>query len=238
MRVHAYTRHATMRTRNQDRAVVGRAVLEETGSVEHHDLDTPALLGVFDGLGGHPAGDVASEIGARVVAEADLPTGPDDAEALLRRAHRALLEAARREPHLVGMGTTAVFAVVDRGEALVANVGDSTAWRLAGDELEELSVADRGGFGLLQCLGGYEPDVEVVPHVSTIPLAPGDRLLLASDGLTDVVPLELIRTALRGDAGEAAGQLAEAVEQSGLPDDLTIVICTVDAAAQDPAGTG
>lgn len=235
MRVWVCTRPATIRVRNQDRAVVGRSVLDETVEVERHDLEPPVLLGVFDGLGGHPAGDVASELAARVVADADLPADADEATTLLHRANRALHEAARREPHLTGMGTTAVLAVVSGDDALVANVGDSTAWHLTGDRLVQMSVTDRGALGgLLQCLGGFDPEEVIVPHTSEVALAAGDRLLLASDGLTDVVPAEWIRATLRHDLDEAAARLVAAVEQAGVPDDLTLLLVGVGPDAGGP----
>lgn len=214
-----------MRERNQDRAVVGRQVVEETDGVERFDLDTPVLLAVLDGLGGHPAGDVASELAGRVIADADLPADAEAATTLLHKGHRAVHEATRRDQQLVGMGTTAVLAVLEDDEVLVANVGDSGAFHLAGDRLVELSVADRDGFGgLLQCLGGFDPDTAIDPHTRRVALSPGDRLLLASDGLTDVVPTDWLETVLGHDLEEAAARLVAAVEQAGVPDDLTLLL--------------
>jgi hypothetical protein len=104
-----------------------------------------------------------------------------------------------------------------------ANVGDSTVWLQRGDHIEELSVSDRwSNGGVLQCLGAN--DDGVVPHVRSLDLGPGDRLLVATDGLTDVLPSDLLHHVLTGDARRGAERLLELVEQAGVPDDLTFLV--------------
>jgi len=228
VRIRVHTQHATVRVRNQDRAVVATEVLEATDGVELRHHDPPVGIAVLDGLGGHPAGDVASDLAAHVIADAQLPRDERGAVGLLATVHRGVHEAAHRDPHLAGMGTTAVLAVIDGDGCLVVNVGDSTAFQHTGDALVELSVSDRGGSGALsQCLGGFDPEVAITAHTRRAALSSGDRLLLASDGLTDVVEPPTLEATLHLEAAEAMERLVAAVEDAGVPDDLTVVLAEV-----------
>jgi PPM family protein phosphatase len=225
-RVHACTTRSITHERNEDRAVVDRAVLACTAEVEHTDVEGPTIVAVLDGLGGHPAGDVASEFAGRLLAEAEVPTDPAGTTALLQRADVALQDAMRDVPERFGMGTTAAVLALDGdGHAMVASVGDSSVWQLtAGDGLSQLTATDRAEGSLIrQCLGA-QGEFLVEPHTARIRLAPGDRLLLATDGLTDVVAPAGIEAALRDDVEHAAQRLLDQVEEAGRPDDVTIVV--------------
>ena len=90
---------------------------------------------------------------------------------------------------------------------------------------DPLTTSDRiGGSQIAQCLGAHEG---VAPHVQTADLEPGERLLLASDGLTDVVPETLLEQVLAGPGDEAVQHLLERVEAARVPDDVTIVLAEV-----------
>jgi PPM family protein phosphatase len=221
------TRRSLAHTANEDRAVVGEEVIAEAPEVERRSLRAPTLLAAVDGLGGHQAGDVASELAARLLAGADVPTDGDAAAQLLELADRTLHDAMRADPRCDGMGATvAMLAVTDDG-AVAANAGDASTWRLRDGALEELSVTDRmGGSGVLQCLGANHG---ITPHVRDVTLVAGDRLLLASDGLTDVVPEDVMARDLDEDVEGAAQRLLTLVEKARLPDDVTIVIADVRA---------
>jgi PPM family protein phosphatase len=224
--VQAFTRPSLTHARNQDRAVLGTRVLADTTRVERMRLEGPALVAVLDGLGGHPAGDVASDIAAHVLARAEVPRDEESAAALMEQADQALHDAMRDDPRNDRMGTTAVALSLSAECAVIANVGDSPVLRLTRDGLVELSLSDRGpGSGITQCLGDRE--VPLDPHAIRLELAPGDRLLLASDGLTDVIPRDDIERVLRDEVESTAEALSERVEAARLPDDLTIVIVDV-----------
>jgi PPM family protein phosphatase len=225
--VRAGTRRSETHDRNQDRVVLGSTVLGDDPQVRTGRLDGPALIAVLDGLGGHRAGDVASQLAGQQFAEAEVPTDEAAVTALLDRADQALHDAATRDTRYVGMGTTAaVLAFGANGSAaLVANVGDSTVWRLSADGLHELSVSDRAfGSTIYQCLGAGSHGVQ--PHVQRIEVRQGDRLLLASDGLTDVVSEDTIAAMLRDDT-DVVERLIETVEAAGPPDDVTVVVVDV-----------
>lgn len=227
--VHVCTHRSAMHTDNEDRAVIGSTVVTTTSGVEHATITAPAVIAVLDGLGGHPAGDVASDRAAHVIAGADPPGNEAAASALLARADRAIHETAREQPTYLGMGTTVsmVSLVGDRPEAVVANVGDSAVYSFTNGSLVALSTSDRGaGGGLWQCLGAHE-DNPVNPHARHIAVAAGDLLLLATDGLTDVVSHDTVESVLRDDADNAARRLLMLVDEAGSPDDVTIVVVQV-----------
>src|SRR5438270_9785846 len=92
--------------------------------------DDRALIGVADGMGGHPAGDVASKVAVQAI-DAALGTalqgtgaGQDELAAALLSAHDEVLATAAAEPAYQGMGTTAAIAFVDKSQAVIAHVGD------------------------------------------------------------------------------------------------------------------
>jgi PPM family protein phosphatase len=226
--VRAGTRRSETHERNQDRLVLGTVVVGDDPQVRSDRLGGPALIAVLDGLGGHRAGDVASQLAGEQLAGARVPTDEDAVSDLLNRADQALHDAATRDPSHAGMGTTAaLLAFDDDGSgALVANVGDSTVWRLGADGLEELSVSDRAfGSTIFQCLGANSHGVQ--PHVRRVEVRDGDRLLLASDGLTDVVGTDTIAAILRDDPSGAVERLIRTVEDAGPPDDVTVVVVDV-----------
>lgn len=151
---------------------------------------------VADGLGGHPGGDVASRLAVRAahaaVSDRSLRDEAEPGTALgaaLRAAHDAVLEAAAQDIARRGMGTTAVLAHLSEGDRQlwVAHVGDSRAYLFRADELRQLTadhtIGGRIG-GLTQALGTPGP---VSPDVVHVDLEPGDRILLCTDGLTDMV---------------------------------------------------
>lgn len=224
----ACTRRSAAHADNEDRAVVGREVLAGTRQIERLRLRPPTVIAVLDGLGGHPAGAVASDVAARHIARADAPVDERGAQSLLEATDRAVLEAAR-DPGRHGMGTTAVLLAVGEADndGVVANMGDSLAWKVVGGELVELTVSDRSfGSMLVQSLGGHGGGGQA-PHVARVPLAPGERVLLASDGLSDVVSPEDVVGVLRDHPDHAAERLLGIVEQAGPPDDVTIVVIDV-----------
>lgn len=228
--VQACTRASARHEVNEDRATVGHDVLALTSNTERRRLGSPAMVAVLDGVGGAPAGDVASDLAAKAIAAADPPTTAQDAAGLLERTDQLLLDAGQVQIRRSGMATTAALLVLldDDGQALVANVGDSQVARLAPGGMHELSSSDRIGRAIYQALGG-PPEQSMTPHVTGVQLAVGDRLLLATDGLTDVVSPDRIAAMLGDGQSDPAASLLDAVEQAGLPDDVTILIVDVEA---------
>jgi protein phosphatase len=188
------------------------------------------VFAVADGMGGHPAGDVASAAAIRRL-RADLVEGTDpdrEPEELvagaLHAAHAAVLEEAAGDDALTGMGTTIVVALVRDDTAWVGHVGDSRAYLLPSEGRLSPVTRDHGAGGYLsQALG---LDRGITPDVVPVRLGPGDRLLLCTDGLTNMVGDAAIEAVLLGtaDAQEACDSLVAAALDAGGSDNVTVVV--------------
>jgi serine/threonine protein phosphatase PrpC len=218
------------------------------------------VFAVADGMGGHRAGEVASATALEPLAALDTADlGDEDAartalvEAVLA-ANRAVASRAQDEPDLEGMGTTLTAVLVHDGLAHVAHVGDSRAYLWRGGALPQLTddhtlvqaLVDQGRITADQARVHHSRSVitraigvgaEVEVDVLAVPLAPGDRLLLCSDGLSGVVDdgaiAEVLAAHADGDAATAA--LVEAANAGGGPDNITVLL--VDARASADAAT-
>jgi serine/threonine protein phosphatase PrpC len=164
----------------------------------------------------------------------------------VRRANEAVYNAARRDRELRDMGTTLVAALIRDGRAYLAHVGDSRAYRLRGGAMDRLTcdhtireAARRQGVVLdsiddsiadmLERSIGTEPRVDVETRVEA--LAPGDVLLLCTDGLWAPVPEEHIAATLAWHCRPdmiVAGLIRRALERGG-PDNATCVVVRIEA---------
>ena len=200
------------------------------------------VYAVADGMGGHPAGDVASRTALEAVDAALDPARleTEDRMQVLRRAleeaHDRVHDAAVEDPTLTGMGTTAVLVHVDADERLLtlAHVGDSRAYRLDGDgrmrRLTQDHVWDhRFGRTLMQAIGSSR---RVEPETAEVKLNPGDRILLCTDGLTDLVPEDQIADIVGRPAPleEVRDALVDAALTQGGYDNVTVLLIETDAA--------
>jgi PPM family protein phosphatase len=235
---------AAGRDENQD--VAAALAIGGTGSA---DAGENFLLVVADGMGGHPAGDVASQIAMSKLIEAfpTLPVG--DLGLAMKQAYRsaneAVFQAGEEEPAHAGMGTTLTSALLRGKYATVANVGDSRAYLLRGGALTQVTrdhtvVAEEVVQGritadaarrdprrnrLTHVIGTHPRLESKLPDVFELTLLPGDRLLLCSDGLYDVLDDgDMRRALLDRDPGDAARQLVESAKERGTRDNATAVI--------------
>lgn len=182
------------------------------------------VLAVADGLGGHAAGDVASMVAITSLDEAPLSaqSSEEDLRSAVAAAHEAVLAAAR-EPGRAGMGTTIVLAVVGEGSARILHVGDSRAYLLHPDGPVEALTRDHGMHGYLTQALGLDRDVE--PDVTEVGTPKGSRLLLCTDGLTNMVDDDALAELLgRGDAQQACDVLVETALANGGIDNVTVVV--------------
>lgn len=212
------------------------------------------MYAIADGMGGHQAGQVASETALKTVIRAYFaPDAPEDVEAALRmalnRASGLIYRAARQfDGKTQGMGTTAVVAIVKEDGITVAHVGDSRAYLLRrGEPLRRLTIdhswveeqVRRGGMSreeaekspyrnyILRSVG-VEPTVET--DITTFAAQPGDTLLLCSDGLTGMVSESEIATILTKESpSDAALSLIDAANNAGGKDNITALVIKVMA---------
>ena len=228
-----------VREKNEDSLVVGPwtlcAAQTESPQTLVFPVGTPVVVAVSDGLGGHPAGDLASSLVVRVLARSGPSLDGEDAvREILQECNQAVYAAAGDNPALLTMGATVAGMVVTEDRVLAFNVGDSRIYRVAADGLEQISVDDRpSGGGLarhtvLQTLGGDADFSAIEPHVTAAPLSAGDRYLVCSDGLSDVVSTdEVTRILGEHEDGRATFELWKAAIEGGGPDNITLAIIRV-----------
>ncbi len=223
------------------------AAASETGRVRKNNEDAAYsgrwLFAVADGLGGHAAGEVASAAVIESLRSHDAEVAPEALLAVLGRAvAEANSEVARRvaeDPARRGMGTTLTAMLVSGDRAALANIGDSRGFRLRDGQLRQITedhtigmlVADAGF--LAPVLARYvdgRPDRSA--DLGVRDLCAGDRYLLCSDGLSPVVSAEAIRDVLvsAADPAEAVRQLVALAEETGAPDNVTIIVIDVRTA--------
>ena len=206
------------------------------------------LLALADGMGGHAAGEVASQLMIAALAHLDDDEPGDDLLGKLDRAvhsgNAAIADQVEEEPELDGMGTT-LTAILFAGKKLgLAHIGDSRAYLFRDDALNQItrddtfvqSLVDEGRITaeqahthpqrslIMRALTGNEID----PTLTMREARAGDRYLLCSDGLSDVVSDETIANTLReGNTDESADRLIELALRSGGPDNVTVVVADV-----------
>jgi serine/threonine protein phosphatase PrpC len=226
------------------------------GRVRDSNEDTflaeAGLFIVADGMGGHQAGEVASELAVTTLKEGRLEMADTEGVAsVVRRANDAIIDRARTDPATRGMGTTITGLVMVDGEsitALAVNVGDSRTYRWREGSLEQITVdhsyvQDLVASGMItpsearthprrnivtRALG-VEPEVR--PDVSPVELRLGDRFVICSDGLVDELTDDEITTILLDasdtDPDEVAHCLVTAAVDHGGRDNVTIVILDI-----------
>ena len=219
-----------------------------------------ALMIVADGMGGHSAGEVASQMAVEQVSRLYYEAAGDDAPAALvaavAEANRRIHAASQADENKRGMGTTCTALALRGGAAFAAHVGDSRLYMLRGGEAYQLSedhshVMELVRHGLitkeearthedknfsLRALG-TTPEVEVA-SVAPVEVRAGDFFLLSSDGLHDLVLDEEIGRAVAGagDVHAACEQLIALAKERGGHDNITVGLIGVVAAGGAAAG--
>ena len=208
----------------------------------------PHLLALADGMGGHAAGEVASQLMIEHLEHLDKDPAGADMLALLGAAAddgNAAIEASVLEhPEQEGMGTTLTALMFDGASFGLAHVGDSRGYLLRDGTLTQITVDDTFVQSLVDS-GKLNPEdvsshpqkslilkaytgQDVEPHLELVPAQAGDRVLLCSDGLSDPVTAETIAVALgQGTVQNAADRLIELALRSGGPDNVTVVVAEV-----------
>lgn len=224
------------------------------GLVRDHNEDSgfagPYLQLVADGVGGAAAGEVASATAAYVTTAVALGRPEDDVVSLLReavgRAHEQLRRGTEADPDRAGMGTTLTAVLTDGSRAALVHLGDSRAYlvrdgklaRLTRDQTFVQMLVDAGTITAEQARRHPQKNVVLQALDATAPPEPdlvgvdlrvGDRLLVCSDGLTDMVDDAGIAEALAPpDRDRAADALLEAALAAGGRDNVTVLVADVE----------
>ena len=223
------------------------------GKVRNNNEDSltviePETFVVADGMGGAQAGEVASQMLVEVVkiVLANVPR-PWDEKILARAilvANEKILETARKNDELKGMGTTATILSLDGLNAYFAHVGDSRLYLLRGDDFKQITedhsyvdtLVKRGELTaeqarvhpmknvLLQAVGVVE---DVFVDAANFSVEHGDKFLLCTDGLTNMVEDADIAKILQN-AANPADELIDAALTAGGKDNVTVIVVGVD----------
>ena len=206
------------------------------------------LLALADGMGGHAAGEVASQLVVAALAHLDDDEPGGDLLSKLEKAvhqgNSAIAREVEENPELDGMGTT-LTAILFAGDRLgLVHIGDSRGYLLRDGELTQITkddtfvrtLVDEGRVTaeeahshpqrslIMRALTGHEVEPTLIMREARI----GDRYLLCSDGLSDPVSQETILEALKIDGvADSADRLIELALRGGGPDNITVVVADV-----------
>ena len=210
----------------------------------------PATYIVADGMGGHAAGEVASQLLIQTAQDCMQQCGAACDEAclvnIILRANKAILKEADRHPQYAGMGTTATLFHREGENGCWAHVGDSRLYLLRDGALQQVTrdhslvedLVQNGSIteeqarshprrNVLTRAVGVDAEVEVDKGV--LPLRGGDHLLLCTDGLTNMLTderiCEILQDASIGDKADAL--VNEAIKAGGL-DNITAIVVEYD----------
>ncbi|MGH9918133.1 MAG: MerR family transcriptional regulator [Nitrososphaerales archaeon] len=223
----------------------------ETGPVRENNEDalvcTDRVVAVADGMGGPPGGEIASGIAVSLVGAAVMGRSPDELEAAVRAANRAIFDRASASSELEGMGATICgIALLDDGRLVIVSVGDTRAYLLQDSSVRQLThdhtvtadLVERGDLseeealhhpyrGVLTRALGVGPDVEL--DTGTLSVAPQDRFLICTDGLfNELAPAEIMEaTAEGGDPQTTADSLVDLALARGGHDNISVVVADV-----------
>jgi protein phosphatase len=215
--------------------------------------ESHGLLLVADGMGGHAAGEIASELAAStaedvLTAALRAGAGGDALDEILRatfyNVHDAISRCCTDDPGTRGMGTTLTACVLDaEGVCRVGHIGDSRLYLLRAGELRQVTTdhtwvqreIDAGKLSAADALTHplshivtrvLSDDLSPEPDVLRLDVQPEDRLLVCSDGLYNMVPDPLLARLLSPDAplAEVVGTLLDAANAAGGMDNVTAVV--------------
>jgi serine/threonine protein phosphatase PrpC len=240
------------------RSEIGHARENNEDKFDFYEPDEEPLLAargsvylVCDGMGGHNAGQIASELAAKQFLHAYYHLGGTAQEAArhaILQAHHYIAEMASKIPSRYGMGTTLTALILKQDEGILAHVGDSRCYRLREGVFEQLSrdhtlVARLVEQGIItpeqaryhpqrnvirQAVGVADPTEPLEPDIETFALQAGDLYLLCSDGLTDMVDDAEIEAIVREEPPtRAAWRLVDRALANGGRDNVTVVLVQI-----------
>ena len=206
----------------------------------------PNLYVLADGMGGHNAGDYASRYAVETIVQSVQGSRDTSPVMILReaiwKANQAVVEKSRMDIDLEGMGTTVVAATVDGRELCVANVGDSRLY-IAGEYFEQITkdhsyVQEMVRRGELRAeIARIHPDRNIITRAVgggldievdffEAELAENDRILMCSDGLTDMLEdreiFEIIKTG--AESADIVEMLVGQANRYGGNDNITVIL--------------
>lgn len=210
-----------------------------------------ALLAVADGMGGQNAGEVASGLAVKNVADwfraASFENfSPQLLEDMFASVNAAVWNHSQEHPETSGMGTTMTMVLFHGSQALVGHIGDSRLYRLRDQKLTQITN-DHSLVGEQVRMGKLSPEAArvhptrhilsrvmgsrqfVVPDIFATELQPGDVLLLCSDGLSGMIEDQQLEKLLTSSSvPQAAKTLVTAANRAGGKDNSTVVVARIE----------
>ena len=247
----AFTHRGRLRPNNEDAIAIGNRVFtgDMAAPVVIASPNDCCLLMIADGMGGHAHGAMASRaVLDYLVAAIDRLSNPAFCAEVVEKANRHLFELMHERSEALGMGTTLVGAVLTANQLVTFNVGDSRCYLFSAGQLVQLSHDDvpeggsnhsgpRRSHALTQALGGSSLPLAIEPHISVdAPLAPGEVLLLCSDGLTDMVGNPVISQTLKAARTplQSVRKLAAKAFHAGGRDNISLIVARRSDAPSAP----
>ncbi|NOZ70396.1 MAG: Stp1/IreP family PP2C-type Ser/Thr phosphatase [Chloroflexi bacterium] len=244
--VQVRTHTGSVREINEDRAQTILNWQKAPATVDSLTTIRGHLFAVADGMGGHAAGEIASQVAIETLFatyyEGDWHSVSDNLSKAVAAADQAIQEQAREHANYEGMGTTIVAAVLHQNVLTIANVGDSRAYLFHAGVLKRITedhswVEEQIRAGVItreearrhpyrnvitRSLG---PDRDTRPDLFHLDVHPQDRLLLCSDGLSNLLTDEELAQFLTSyPIDEAADNMLELALERGAPDNVTFVL--------------
>ncbi|RLI91447.1 MAG: serine/threonine-protein phosphatase [Candidatus Altiarchaeales archaeon] len=216
-----------VRDKDEDSIIVLRI-----GSIHESRESWKLILILGDGMGGPPAGEVASYLGTRILAKflmTELLSAIKEInyssalESGIKKANKEIFDYAMRNPQYRGMGTTLVAAILDNEKLYVGNVGDSRLYIINEEEIKQITEDHTAGAVLTRVVGCF-PDVEV--DLTELTLKKEDIILMCCDGLTDMVEdNEIQRIVLESKTVEdACNNLVHLANEMGGMDNISLIL--------------
>lgn len=235
----AFTHRGRVRPSNEDTIAVDGRI--STGNMSEPLVTSVSsdccVLMIADGMGGHAQGAMASRaVLDYLVVAIDRLADPASCAEAIEEANQHLFAIMHEDQEALGMGSTIVGAVLGAQRMVTFNVGDSRCYLFSSGQLVQLSRDDvpeqvndhfRRSHALTQSLGGSSLPLTIEPHISIdSPLAPGETLLLCSDGLTDMVDIQAISKILNaaGTPLQSVRVLAAKAFSAGARDNISLIV--------------
>ena len=237
----AFTHQGQVREGNEDTIAIGQWSRNRPmvrPEMSQHKIDSPFVGIVADGMGGHAAGEVASQFVVNVLTDAAPVLEDEDAIAhRLKRANESLFDLMSQQANTTGMGTTIAGIAITLESVFAFNVGDSRVYRERHGYLNQLTKDDSSGhtsYGekaqeektgvLSQALGGASQFVEIEPHVVKEAMFDNQRYLICSDGLSDMVNIDTMEACLTDSDVDSVRSLFEKAMQAGGRDNISVLM--------------
>ena len=247
IRYACFSSRGKLRGNHEDNYVVNGACLPMvssgtdrilSGSVDSGSLP---LFGVFDGMGGESAGEAASYTAARTAqrmerSRQNRSASFDDNRFYLEQVFHRMDESVctyAKDHRIRSMGTTAACLLFAEGSICCGNVGDSRVYRAGADDAQQITTDQvmqsvfHAKPPLLQYIGMQDSEFALRPEISVLPFRPGDRYLICTDGVSDMVAQDQLLHLLsqKDDPVRILQRLLKHVWDAGARDNATAILC-------------